>query len=36
MMFILMIPVGFYDGMTSVYALLRPPDFTTFETIKKV
>mgnify|MGYP002624339420 CR=1 FL=1 len=36
MMFILMIPVGFYDGMTSIYALIRPPDFTTFETIKKV
>ncbi len=36
MMFMLTIPVGFYDGLTSVYALLRPPDFTTFETIKKV
>ena len=35
-MMFLMIPVGFYDGMTSVYALLRPPDFTIFETIKKV
>ena len=36
MMFILTIPVGFYDGLTSIYALLRPPDFSTFETIKKV
>ena len=35
-MFILTIPVAFYDGMTSVYALLFPPDFKTFETIKKV
>ena len=35
-MFILTIPVAFYDGMTSIYAILRPPDFTTFETIKKV
>jgi len=35
-LFVLTIPVAFYDGMTSVYALLRPPDFTTFETIKKV
>jgi hypothetical protein len=35
-MFILTIPVAFYDGMTSVYALLMPPDFKTFETIKKV
>ena len=25
-----------YDGMTTVYALARPPDFKTFETIKKV
>ncbi len=36
MMFLMTIPVAFYDGMTSVYALLFPPDFTTFETIKKV
>ena len=36
MMFILTIPVGFYDGLTSIYALLKPPDFSTFETIKKV
>ncbi len=35
-MFILTIPVAFYDGMTSIYAILKPPDFTTFETIKKV
>lgn len=35
-MFVLTIPVAFYDGLTSVYALVRPPDFTTFETIKKV
>jgi len=36
MMFILTIPVGFFDGLTSIYALLKPPDFSTFETIKKV
>ena len=36
MMFILTIPVAFYDGLTTIYALLRPPDFTSFETIKKV
>ena len=36
MLFILTIPVAFYDGMTSIYAILRPPDFKTFETIKKV
>lgn len=35
-MFILTIPVAFYDGMTSIYALIRPPDFKSFETIKKV
>ena len=35
-MFILTIPVAFYDGLTSIYALLMPPDFKTFETIKKV
>ncbi|MBQ7979878.1 MAG: glycosyltransferase family 2 protein [Candidatus Methanomethylophilaceae archaeon] len=36
MLFILTIPVAFYDGLTSIYAVLRPPDFKTFETIKKV
>ena len=36
MLFILTIPIAFYDGMTTVYALARPPDFKTFETIKKV
>ena len=35
-MFMLTIPVSFYEGLTTVYALIRPPDFTTFETIKKV
>ena len=35
-MFMLTIPVAFYDGMTSIYALIRPPDFKSFETIKKV
>ncbi len=36
MLFILTIPIAFYDGMTTVYALARPPDFKTFETIRKV
>jgi cellulose synthase/poly-beta-1,6-N-acetylglucosamine synthase-like glycosyltransferase len=36
MMFLLTVPVSFYEGITSIYALVRPPDFTTFETIKKV
>jgi len=35
-LFVLTIPVAFYDGLTSIYAILRPPDFSTFETIKKV
>lgn len=34
--FILQIPVAFYDGVTILYALVKKPDFTTFETIKKV
>ena len=36
LMFILTIPVAFYDGMTIIYSLVKPPDFRTFETIKKV
>ena len=33
---VLQVPVSFYEGFTSVYALIRPPDFEVFETIKKV
>ena len=36
LMFILQVPVAFYDGLTTIYALVKRPDFTTFETIKKV
>lgn len=36
MLFILTIPIAFYDGLTIIYALVKPPDFKTFETIKKV
>ena len=36
LMFILTIPVAFYDGMTIIYSLVKRPDFKTFETIKKV
>ena len=36
LMFILTIPVAFYDGLTIIYSIVRPPDFRTFETIKKV
>ncbi|MDY0293649.1 MAG: glycosyltransferase family 2 protein [Candidatus Methanomethylophilaceae archaeon] len=35
-LFILQIPVAFYDGFTIFYSLLTRPDFQTFETIKKV
>ncbi len=36
LLFALLIPVAFYDGMTIMYSLVTRPDFTTFETIKKV
>lgn len=36
LMLLLQIPVAFYDGLTTVYSLATRPDFTTFETIKKV
>ena len=36
LMFILTIPVAFYDGLTIIYSLVKRPDFKTFETIKKV
>lgn len=36
LLFILQFPIAFYDGATVIYALLFRPDFTTFETIKKV
>ncbi len=35
-LFILQIPVAIFDGLTVIYALLFKPDFSTFETIKKV
>jgi cellulose synthase/poly-beta-1,6-N-acetylglucosamine synthase-like glycosyltransferase len=35
-MIILMFPVAFFEGCTILYALIKKPDFTTFETIKKV
>ncbi|MCQ2078491.1 MAG: glycosyltransferase family 2 protein [archaeon] len=36
LMFMLQIPVAFYDGFTILYSLVKRPDFNTFETIKKV
>jgi len=36
LLFILQLPIAFYDGMTLIYSLIFRPDFTTFETIKKV
>ncbi|MCQ2085116.1 MAG: glycosyltransferase family 2 protein [archaeon] len=36
LMFLLQIPVAFYDGFTILYSLVKRPDFNTFETIKKV
>jgi cellulose synthase/poly-beta-1,6-N-acetylglucosamine synthase-like glycosyltransferase len=36
LLFMLQIPVAFYDGFTILYSLLTRPDFNTFETIKKV
>lgn len=36
MLFLMQIPIAFYDGMTIMYSLIWRPDFTTFETIKKV
>jgi len=33
---LLQIPIAFYDGFTTIYSLATRPDFTTFETIKKV
>jgi cellulose synthase/poly-beta-1,6-N-acetylglucosamine synthase-like glycosyltransferase len=35
-LFFLQFPIAIYDGLTPLYALLFRPDFTTFETIKKV
>ena len=35
-LFLLQIPVAFYDGFTIIYSILTRPDFQTFETIKKV
>jgi cellulose synthase/poly-beta-1,6-N-acetylglucosamine synthase-like glycosyltransferase len=36
LMIVLMFPVAFFEGGTIVYALVKKPDFTKFETIKKV
>ena len=35
-LFALQLLVAFYDALTVIYALVSRPDFTTFETIKKV
>lgn len=35
-LFLLQIPIAFYEGLTVLYSLIWKPDFSTFETIKKV
>ncbi len=35
-LFLFQIPVAFYDGFTILYSIVTRPDFTTFETIKKI
>jgi hypothetical protein len=36
LMVILMFPVAFFEGGSIIYALVKKPDFNTFETIRKV
>lgn len=36
MLLLLQLPIAFYEGLTIIYSLVTRPDFSTFETIKKV